>query len=51
MCIVSGRFGSDFNGQKVDDGNGIAKEEREKNAKQQTTHHTNNMHILNDKSF
>ena len=27
---VSGRFGSDFNGQKVDDGNGIDEEERKK---------------------
>ena len=36
---VSGRFGSDFNGQKVDDGNGIDEEERKKmlNNRQHTT--------------
>ena len=44
---VSGRFGSDFNGQKVDDGNGIDEEERKKmlNNRQHTPT------FSNDKSF
>ena len=46
---VSGRFGSDFNGQKVDDGNGIDEEEKKKmlNNRQHTHQHA----FSNDKSF